>query len=107
MTPKVSVIVPVYNTKKYLPKCLDSLIAQTLKDIEIICINDASTDGSLKILQEYALRDNRIKIIDFKQNKGAGAARNTGIDTATGEYIGFVESDDFVDEHMLDRKSVV
>ncbi|MBP5615442.1 MAG: glycosyltransferase, partial [Alphaproteobacteria bacterium] len=100
---KVSVIVPVYNTEKYLPKCLDSLIAQTLKDIEIICINDASTDGSLKILQEYALRDNRIKIIDFKQNKGAGAARNTGIDTATGEYIGFVDSDDFVDLDFYEK----
>ena len=103
MEPKVSVIVPVYNTEKYLTKCLDSLTNQTLSDIEIICINDASTDGSLKILQEYALRDDRIKVIDLKENGGVSKARNTGIDSATGEYIGFVDSDDFVDLDFYER----
>ena len=74
--PKVSVIVPVYNIEKYLSKCLDSLLAQTLADIEIICVNDCSTDGSLRLLQEYAGKDNRIKIIDFEKNQGAAVARN-------------------------------
>ncbi len=100
---KVSVIVPVYNTEKYLPKCLDSLTSQTLSDIEIICINDCSTDNSLAVLQEYAKKDNRIKIIDFKENKGAAVARNTGIDAAMGEYIGFVDSDDFVDLDFYEK----
>lgn len=101
--PAVSVIVPVYNTEKYLPKCLDSLTGQTLSDIEIICINDCSPDNSLAVLQEYAKKDNRIKIIDFKENKGAAVARNTGIDAATGEYIGFVDSDDFVDIDFYEK----
>jgi len=94
--PKVSVIIPVYNTEKYLRKCLDSVLNQTLSDIEIICIDDCSTDGSLAVLKEYAASDSRIKIIEFKENKGAGAARNAGIKTATGEYIGFVDSDDYI-----------
>ncbi len=101
--PKVSVIIPVYNTEKYLPKCLDSVCNQTLSDIEIICINDASTDNSLAILKEYAKKDNRIKLINFKENKGAAAARNTGIDEAQGEYIGFVDSDDFVDLDFYEK----
>ena len=101
--PAVSVIVPVYNTEKYLPKCLDSLTGQTLSDIEIICINDCSPDNSLAVLQEYAKKDNRIKIIDFKENKGAAVARNAGIDTATGEYIGFVDSDDYVDPDFYEK----
>ena len=101
--PKVSVIVPVYNTEKYLPKCLDSLTGQTLSDIEIICINDCSPDNSLAVLQEYAKKDNRIKIIDFKENKGVSIARNTGIDTATGEYIGFIDSDDFIDLDFYEK----
>ena len=101
--PAVSVIVPVYNTEKYIRKCLDSLTAQTLRDIEIICVNDCSTDGSLDILREYAARDTRIKIIDFEQNRGAAAARNTGIDAAAGEYIGFVDSDDFIDPDFYEK----
>ena len=103
MAPKVSVIVPVYNTEKYLEKCLDSLTGQTLKDIEIICVNDCSTDNSLAVLQKYALSDDRIKVIDFKENKGAAIARNTGIDAATGDYIGFVDSDDFVDLDFYEK----
>lgn len=100
---KVSVIIPVYNTEKYLRKCLDSVCQQTLKDIEIICINDCSTDHSLDILREYAANDSRIKLIDFSENKGAAVARNTGIDAATGEYLGFVDSDDFVDLNFYEK----
>ena len=90
----LSVIVPVYNTEKYLRECLDSVINQTLKDIEIICINDGSTDRSLDILKEYALKDNRIKIID-KKNEGVAAARNDGIRIANGEFVCFMDSDDY------------
>lgn len=92
--PKVSVLVPVYNVERYLRECLDSVIHQTLKDIEIICINDGSTDSSLNILEEYAAQDSRIRIIN-KENSGYGASMNIGLDSATGEYIGIVESDDF------------
>ena len=101
--PKVSVIIPVYNTENYLRKCLDSVCNQTLKDIEIICINDCSPDGCLDILREYASKDERIKIIDFKENKGAACARNAGIDTAQGEYLGFVDSDDFIDLDFYEK----
>ncbi len=100
---KVSVIIPVYNTEQYLKKCLDSVCGQTLKDLEIICINDCSPDGSLQILKEYAANDNRIKIIDFKENKGAAAARNAGINAASGEYLGFVDSDDFIDLDFYEK----
>ena len=95
--PKVSVIIPVYNTENYLPQCLDSVSNQTLKDIEIICVNDCSVDNSLQILQEYADKDRRIKIIDFKENRGVSASRNAGIEVADGEYTGFLDSDDYVD----------
>lgn len=100
---KVSVIIPVYNTEKYLVKCLESVCQQTLKDIEIICVNDCSPDNSLQILQEYAEKDNRIKIIDFKENRGSSIARNTGINQAQGEYIGFIDSDDFVDLDFYEK----
>ena len=80
---------------------MDSLISQTLKDIEIICINDGSTDNSLQILKEYEQKDNRIKIID-KQNSGYGASMNQGLDMAQGEYIGIVESDDFAKSDMFE-----
>lgn len=92
----VSVIVPVYNTEKFLQRCLDSLTDQTLKDIEIICVNDGSTDNSLKILEDNAQKDKRIKIVN-QENKKQGAARNAGMQIATGEYIGFIDSDDWVD----------
>ncbi|MBR6356405.1 MAG: glycosyltransferase [Alphaproteobacteria bacterium] len=99
---KVSIIVPVYNVEKYLGKCLESLTAQTLKDIEIICINDGSTDDSLTVLQNFAAKDKRIKLID-KENGGPGVARNLGIKTAKGEYIGFVDPDDWVREDMYEN----
>lgn len=100
--PKVSVIIPVYNVEEYLPKCLDSVINQTLKDIEIICINDGSTDNSLGILNEYASKDNRIKIID-QENQGVSSARNKGIAIARGEYLAFLDGDDFFDTTLLEK----
>jgi len=98
---KVSVIVPVYNVKEYLPKCLDSIINQTLKEIEIICVNDGSTDGSDKVLEEYAKKDSRIKIVN-RPNGGLSAARNTGMPYASGKYIGFVDSDDYIEPTMYE-----
>lgn len=93
---KVSVIIPVYNVEKYLPQCIESVLLQSLKDIEIICVNDGSTDGSLKVLQKFKARDNRIVIID-KANEGSGIARNTALAIAKGEYVYFVDSDDWLD----------
>ena len=98
---KVSVCVPIYNVEKYLGECLDSIINQTLKDIEIICVNDGSTDNSLNILKEYAQKDNRIKIID-KTNSGYGASMNMALNSAKGEYIGVIESDDFAQKDMFE-----
>ena len=99
---KVSIIVPVYNVEEYLRQCLDSLINQTLNEIEIICVNDGSTDNSLKILEEYQQENSRIKIIN-KKNEGLGAARNSGMEHAKGDYIGFVDSDDWVDLTMFEK----
>lgn len=95
--PCVSVIVPVYNVEPYLHRCLDSLVNQTIKDIEIICINDCSPDNSLDILKKYAEKYERVKIIDFEKNQGVSVARNSGMMIAKGEYIGFVDPDDYVD----------
>ena len=99
---KLSIIVPVYNVEKYLPKCLESLIKQTLKDIEIICVNDGSMDNSLAILKEFASKDSRIRIID-NQHQGVAKTRNTGIEQSTGEYIGFVDSDDYIDLDFFEK----
>lgn len=99
--PKVSVLIPIYNVEKYLRQCLDSVVNQTLKDIEIICINDGSTDNSLSIIKEFADRDKRIKIID-KKNTGYGHSMNCGLEIAQGEYIGIIESDDFADLNMFE-----
>ena len=93
MNPSVSVIIPVYNTEKWLRESLDSVSGQSLKNIEIICVNDGSTDHSLAILQEYAARDSRVIIID-KANEGVGAARNDGIRAAKGEFVAFLDPDD-------------
>ena len=100
-TPLVSVLIPVYNVEKYLSRCLDSLINQTLTDIEIICVNDGSTDDSLKILRQYQEKDNRIVIVD-KKNGGLPSARNAGLDRARGQYVGFVDSDDYVEPSMFE-----
>ncbi len=100
---KVSVIVPVYNMEKYLIQCMDSLVNQTLDDIEIIFINDGSSDKSLDLIKEYKKHySNKIKIID-QENAGISVARNNGIKIATGKYIGFVDSDDFVDLNMFEH----
>jgi glycosyltransferase involved in cell wall biosynthesis len=100
---KISIIVPVYNSAVYLRQCLDSLISQTLKDIEIICSYDKSTDDSLKILHEYAEKDNRIVILVLDENKRLGAARNAALKRARGEYIGFVDSDDWIELDMYEK----
>lgn len=100
MNLKVSVIIPVYNVEPYLSACLDSVCHQTLRDIEIICINDGSTDRSLDILQCYAERDSRIQVYS-QENRGPGEARNAGIYRAHGEYIQFVDSDDMLEPDAL------
>ncbi len=100
--PKVSVIIPVYNVEKYLRETLDCLVNQTLSDIEIICVDDGSTDSSLSILNEYAAKDSRIKVLE-QQNKFAGVARNNGLKIATGEYVIFLDSDDVFDKTMLEK----
>lgn len=96
--PRISVIVPVYNVEEYLERCLTSIVKQTYKDLEIICINDGSTDNSLEILKAFAQKDVRIIIID-QPNQGLSSARNIGISRATGEYISFIDSDDYIDEN--------
>ena len=98
---KISVIIPVYNVEKYLKECLDSVINQTLKDIEIICVNDGSTDNSLNILENYAKKDNRIIVISQK-NKGLSGARNTGLKYCSGEYVSFIDSDDYVSKDLFE-----
>ncbi len=101
MTSLISIIIPVYNVEKYLPECLDSVINQTYKNLEILLIDDGSPDNSGKICDEYAEKDARIKVI-HKENGGVSSARNLGLDIATGEYITFIDSDDFVDEHYVE-----
>lgn len=99
---KVSVIIPVYNGEKYLEQCMDSIIGQTLREIEIICVDDGSVDKSLETLLGYADKDNRIKVIR-QNNAGAGAARNAGLLKARGEYLSFLDADDFFEPEMLER----
>ena len=96
---KISIIVPIYNAGEYLERCLDSLIHQTYKNIEIILVNDGSTDNSLDICKNYGKKDHRIYVVD-KENEGVAVARNIGISKATGAYIGFVDPDDWVEEGM-------
>ena len=100
MTPKVSVIIPIYNSEKYLKRCIDSVINQTLKEIEIICINDGSKDNSVQILNNYSKKDDRIIIIN-QENSGPGVARNNGIEHSNGDYIFFLDSDDYISKNAL------
>ncbi len=102
MSPKVSIIIPVYNGENYIRICLKSLINQTLKEIEIIFIDDGSTDNSISIIEEFSQKDSRIKLLT-QNNKKTGAARNNGIKNATGEYIGFVDQDDYIDENFFEE----
>lgn len=99
---KVSIIIPVYNVERYLEECMESVLGQTLKEIEIICVNDGSGDGSPGILKEYARRDKRVILID-QENRGYGYAMNRGIERASGEYIGIVEPDDYVSLSMYEE----
>lgn len=93
--PKISIIIPIYNVERYIRQALDSVINQTLKDIEIICVNDCTPDNSFKIVKEYAAKDSRFILIEQEANQGQGVARNKGIDVATGEYIMFLDPDDW------------
>ncbi len=104
--PKVSIIIPTYNVEDYLRECLDSVCRQTLKDIEVICVNDGSTDGSLDIIKEYAAKDDRIVVLDGP-NGGYGKGMNRGLDHATGEYVGIVEPDDFIALTMYEDQYAV
>lgn len=99
---KISVIIPVYNVEKYLPKMLDSICGQSFRDIEMICVDDGSTDQSLHILREYEKKDNRIVVLQ-QENSGAGIARNTGMKAAQGEYLSILDSDDFFEPDMLQK----
>lgn len=99
--PALSVLIPIYNVERFLPRCLDSVVGQSLQDLEIICINDGSTDGSLAIIEEYASRDARIRIID-KANSGYGHSMNCGLAAARGDYLAIVESDDFASPRMME-----
>lgn len=93
---KVSIVIPVYNSEKTIGKCLDSLVNQTYENIEIICVNDCSKDSLLSVLEQYAAKDNRIVVINHAENKNAGGARNSGIKAASGDYICFVDNDDWL-----------
>ena len=94
--PKVSIIVPVYNTERYVANCLDSLLAQTYSNIEVICVDDCSTDGSFNVVKKYAARDSRVIALRLHSNLRQGAARNAGLDRCSGEYVLFVDSDDVI-----------
>ena len=99
---KVSIIIPIYNVERYLRQCLDSVVNQTLKDIEIICVDDGSTDNSVFVLKDYQKKYSNIKLITTKR-LGCYNARNLGLKEAKGEYIGFVDSDDYVNIEMYDK----
>lgn len=103
MQPKVSVIIPVYNCEAFLPQCIESLRAQTLESLEMIFVCDASPDNSLSILREAEASDSRIRVIVFEQNRGVSAARNAGIEIASGEYVIFCDSDDWIEPQMYER----
>lgn len=101
--PKISVILPVYNAAPYLPRCMDAITGQTLRDIEIIAVNDCSPDNSLEILQKYAARDSRIKIVNNERNLKLAGARNEGLRVASGEYVSIIDSDDYIDLDFCEK----
>ena len=113
MNPKVSVIIPIHNAEQYLKECLESVVNQTQKEIEIICVNDASTDASASILDQYAAQDSRIKIITYSTNKSASQARKDAVLDSTGQYIMFLDADDSLElsackslSNMMDKYKV-
>ena len=99
---KLSIVIPVYNVENYIPQCLESILSQSFKDLEVICVNDGSTDNSLSVLQDYKAKDDRIIIIDQK-NEGSGVARNAGLSIAKGEYVYFVDGDDWLEGSALEK----
>ena len=99
----ISVLVPVYNVERYLGRCLDSILNQTFGDIEVVCVDDCSPDGSAAILSDYASRDSRVRVITKKKNEGLMMARKTGYENARGEYVFFCDSDDYLPENALER----
>ena len=101
---KISVIVPVYRVAAYVRQCLDSIAAQTLGDIEVLCVDDCGGDGSMAIVQEFAGKDDRFRILRHDRNRGQGAGRNTGLDAARGDYVAFVDADDWIEPDMLARE---
>lgn len=103
MSVSVSIIVPCYNVAAYLDQCMESLAGQSMEDIEIICVNDGSSDHTAEILREWRDRDGRVRVIDRK-NSGVSAARNSGMEAAAGKYIGFVDPDDVVERNMFRRR---
>ena len=98
----VSIVVPIYNVEKYLNRCIENLINQTYRNVEIVLVNDGSTDSCPQICDEYAKKDSRIKVI-HKENQGPGVARNTGIENATGDYICFFDSDDYIESDTIEK----
>lgn len=101
--PEISIIVPVYNVEKYLPQCLDSILASTFSDIEVILVDDCGQDGSRAICEQYAAKDGRIRVITNLHNMGLSASRNVGLDNARGKYISFIDSDDYIDVTMFEK----
>ena len=101
MQPKISVIIPFYNVEKYIASCLDSVLSQSYQNIEVICVDDGGTDGSRSIVEAYARKDERIRVLDLDGNRGIGPARNAGMDAMTGEYFIFLDSDDLLAENAL------
>ena len=102
MKPKISIVVPVYNVEEYLRKCIDSILSQKFKEFELILVNDGSEDESGVICNEYVIKDDRVKVI-HKSNGGLSSARNAGIDLSRCDYIGFVDSDDWIDDDMFEK----
>ena len=99
----ISVILPIYQVENYIDECLNSIMVQTYGDIEIICVNDCTMDNSITIVKEYMKKDKRIRLINHSENRGLGGARNTGIDSANGEYILFVDSDDYIHKTLVEK----
>ena len=100
---KVSIVVPAYNVERYIKRCIDSLIYQTYSNIQVIIVNDCSTDSSLSICLEYAEIDNRIEVVNLQHNRGLSEARNAGIEHAIGEYITFVDGDDYLELNAIEK----